>query len=228
MLRLLVLLLIAANAGYFAWTQGHFAFAGWQPARTTEPERLQQQVRPEVVTVLKQEDIKRLQAQAVRRASPECWQSDVLTDAQARDAKTRLEKPDSGWLPTSWALEKGSQAPLWMVYIGPLSTPDTLEKKKSELRKINVGNDTVHPKALGQGLSLGSSHEKAAMDAKLAVLSKQGVRTARVVQTRPALQGQILRFAAVSEEQSAALDAVRRWLPASDDKPLKKCSPSNP
>lgn len=225
MLRLFVLLLIAANALYFAWSQGHLAFAGWQPAQVGEPHRLEQQINPTAVRLLKPEDVRKLEAEALlKKPAPECWQTDVLTDAQAKDVQARLAKADSGWSADAWSLEKGSQTALWMVYMGPYPLADALEKKRTELKRINVGNDPVSPKSLGPGLSLGSSNEKQAMDAKLATLTKQGVRTARVIQIRPALNGQILKIPVLPEDQRARLDPLKTWLPSFDDKPLKKCS----
>lgn len=52
MLRLAVWLLLAANALYFAWTQGWLAAAGLAPAEQREPERLKAQVRPEALRLL--------------------------------------------------------------------------------------------------------------------------------------------------------------------------------
>lgn len=53
MLRLIVAVLLIANLGYFAWTRGGLAVFGTEPARfsETEPQRLQQQVRPEMLQV---------------------------------------------------------------------------------------------------------------------------------------------------------------------------------
>lgn len=52
MLRWTVALLIAANALYFAWAQGYLAGAGFAPRVEREPERLQQQVRPDAIRLL--------------------------------------------------------------------------------------------------------------------------------------------------------------------------------
>ena len=51
MLRLLILLLLLANATYFAWSHGALAQLGLAPTHQTEPERLQQQVQPELLLV---------------------------------------------------------------------------------------------------------------------------------------------------------------------------------
>lgn len=49
MLRLLVLLLLLANVGFYAWSQGTLLGVLPWPPDTREPHRLQQQVRPEAV-----------------------------------------------------------------------------------------------------------------------------------------------------------------------------------
>jgi hypothetical protein len=50
-LRLLVLALLLANAGYAAWTRGALAAWGLAPAVQAEPQRLARQVRPEALRV---------------------------------------------------------------------------------------------------------------------------------------------------------------------------------
>ena len=52
MLRLLVLLLLLANGGYYAWSHGYLLPWGVGPTQQAEPQRLQQQVHPEAVRVL--------------------------------------------------------------------------------------------------------------------------------------------------------------------------------
>jgi hypothetical protein len=55
MLRAIVVALLVANLGYYAWTQGALAVFGTQPERfnQTEPQRLQQQVRPELLQIVR-------------------------------------------------------------------------------------------------------------------------------------------------------------------------------
>jgi|DEB19_MinimDraft_2_1074335.scaffolds.fasta_scaffold06828_3 hypothetical protein len=52
MLRLLILLLVLANCVYFAWTQGALTQLGLAPTHQADPERLQQQVLPELLLVM--------------------------------------------------------------------------------------------------------------------------------------------------------------------------------
>ena len=54
-LRFLVVALLLANLGYYAWSHGGLAVFGAQPARLDErePQRLQQQVRPQMLEIHK-------------------------------------------------------------------------------------------------------------------------------------------------------------------------------
>ncbi|TFY97917.1 hypothetical protein [Ramlibacter rhizophilus] len=51
MLRPLVLLLILANAAWFAWAQGLLRPWGLGPVPQAEPQRLERQLRPELLRV---------------------------------------------------------------------------------------------------------------------------------------------------------------------------------
>lgn len=68
MLRLVVLLLVLANAGYFAWSQGLLAAWGFAPAATGEPQRLRQQIKPEALRILREEEVRRLAPDAAPAA----------------------------------------------------------------------------------------------------------------------------------------------------------------
>jgi hypothetical protein len=61
MLRALVLALLLANAGYFAWTRGLLADYGFAPAGQSEPQRLTQQLRPEAMRLLTAEEARQLE-----------------------------------------------------------------------------------------------------------------------------------------------------------------------
>ena len=52
MLRFFVLVLLLANASYYAWSQGLLLEWGLAPAPQAEPQRLAQQIRPEVLRVV--------------------------------------------------------------------------------------------------------------------------------------------------------------------------------
>ncbi|MDM7943323.1 MAG: SPOR domain-containing protein [Hydrogenophaga sp.] len=52
MLKWVIWLLVLGNAGYFAWSQGYLVTLGIAPAQQREPQRLEQQVRPELLRLL--------------------------------------------------------------------------------------------------------------------------------------------------------------------------------
>lgn len=52
MLRLVIWMLLLANAAYFAWTQGYLAALGLAPIEQAEPERLKAQIKPESLRLL--------------------------------------------------------------------------------------------------------------------------------------------------------------------------------
>jgi len=86
MMRLLALSLLAANAVLFAWTQGWLGALAPRPPslQGREPERLQQQVRPEALMVLRP-----------RAASAAAVSSDVGASAAA-GTRTPDRSVDSG------------------------------------------------------------------------------------------------------------------------------------
>lgn len=53
MLRFALLVFLIANAGYLAWSQGWMATLGWTPEEQSEAYRLKQQVRPEVLSIVR-------------------------------------------------------------------------------------------------------------------------------------------------------------------------------
>lgn len=57
MLRVFVLFLLLANGGYYAWTQGWLQSMGLAPQVQGEPERLGQQIRPELLRVVPRKDL---------------------------------------------------------------------------------------------------------------------------------------------------------------------------
>ena len=52
MLKWVIWLLVLANAGYFAWSQGYLASMGYAPPQLREPDRLNAQIKPEAQRLL--------------------------------------------------------------------------------------------------------------------------------------------------------------------------------
>jgi hypothetical protein len=129
MLRLLVLALLLANAGYFAWTQGLLADYGFAPAVQAEPQRLAQQIRPQAMQLLTAADARQLESAASPAApapaAAECLQAGLFSPEQSTALRTGLESS----LPIgSWTLESSVEPGRWIVYMGKYTSEDALIK----------------------------------------------------------------------------------------------------
>lgn len=222
MLRLLVLLLVLLNATYFAWSQGMLRAYGWAPAQQTEPQRLQQQIRPEAIQILSAEEARRAlqvaQTPPPPPKPPECLQAGLFDEARTETVRKALEAS----LPAAaWTLEPVIEPGRWIVYMGKFSNPATLAKKKAELEKLKVQLQPLEKAELAPGLSLGAFETQAQAQAELKALQRRGVRTAKVVQERAELRQSLLRIPAADEALKAKLEEIK---PALGDQALRNCS----
>ena len=218
MLRLLVLLLVLLNGGYFAWSHGMLRPYGFGPAQQSEPQRLAQQIQPQLVRILPTDEARRadVAAQLAPRAG-ECLQAGLLDDAQAAVLRQAAQVA----LPAgSWSLESVVEPARWIVYMGQYVSAEALASKRAELAALNLRFEPLVNPALQWGLSLGGFETQAAADAALDALNQRGVRTARVVQERAELRGMMLRLAAVDDSVRARLGELK---PALAGKALSPC-----
>jgi len=99
MLRLVIWLLVLANAGYFAWTQGYLAPLGLAPVEQREPERLQAQLKPEALRLLNGPRVEApapapaLPPAATPAPAPAETAADTATTASAETAETAGSAP---------------------------------------------------------------------------------------------------------------------------------------
>ena len=238
MLRIALLILLLANAGYFAWSQGALSSLGWAPEQHREPERLQQQLRPETLQL----QLPAAEQSAAQPATPpaaapapapapaeapgepaqaaagpaQCLQAGIYDD----DASDTLRRALVLQLPEgSWKLDAITQPGRWMVYMGKFADNQALEKKRAELVARKLDHDRAGG-SLEPGLSLGRFSSEEAATRELTQLVRQGVRSARVVQERPDRHGFILRLPAATPALRAQVEA----LPAFGAKPLRACA----
>ena len=247
MLRFALLVLLLANAGYLAWTQGWMATLGWTPAVQSEPQRLARQVRPDVLSVVREPTITAPPAPApeaapaaptpavpahdvalpaptapvaAAAAAPEplvCLQTESMDEAQANRLRQALRQSE---LPaSSWEWQTSAVAGRWMVYVGKFANETALEKRRAELRTRKIGFDRAGG-SLEPGLSLGRFSTEEAATRELTNMLNQGVRGARVVQERAAQTLYTLRLAQLTPAQRRSLQALR---PAFAAKPLRPC-----
>lgn len=238
MLRLAVIALLLANAGYYAYTQGWLRSAGLVTPEQAEPQRLQQQIRPETLKVLRAQGATNnptpppapaaapaadtaASTPAPTAAAPadagECLQAGVFDEKQATALRTAAASLPQG----SWTLEPTPITGRWMIYMGRFDDQETLDKKRAELRARKVDFDRAGG-TLELGLSLGRFSTEEAAQRGLTTLNAQGVRTARVVLERQAAPGFVLKLPAVTDAQRQQWLATLR--PAMAGKTLGSCS----
>ena len=217
MLRLIVLLLLLANGGFYAWSQGLLLPWGVGPTQESEPQRLRQQIQPETVRLLSPQELSQLQAQLAQAPRPpECLQTATLDAAQVAPVRSALES----WPAGSWKLEPVTEPARWIVYMGKYPSAEQVARKRAELRQLGISFEALTNPALEPGLSLGGyPTEVAAMD-QMEALTVKGVHTARVLQERPEQRGQRLTLPAIDDALRPRLDALKTVLATT---PLRPC-----
>lgn len=213
MLRALVLVLLLANAAYFAWTQGWLMALGLAPVPQAEPQRLAQQIKPEAIRLLGSPapaataSEPAAAASAVPPATPgECLQAGLFSEVQVNALRLRLQST----LPEgSWAFSPVVEPGRWIIYMGRYANEEMVAKKRSELRARGVKFEPVQNPGLNPGLSLGHFDNKAEADRELAKDAERGVRTARVIQERPEVRGQRLTVPAADAALKAQLEILK-------------------
>ena len=228
MLRLSVLLLLLANAAYFAWSHDLLSSWGLGVASQSEPQRLKQQIQPERIRILKNSDglvpakgtAATLNTPIASKATPApamCLQAGVFNDKQSAVLRQALTVN----LPAgSWRLDATPLSARWIVYMGKYPDNNARDLKKSQLINIKVPFEVLAEASLEPGLSLGSHDSQEAANQALNRLFKQGVRTARVLQEQPGQTGFQLILPAVDDSARIKLTALRAQLAG---KPLLPC-----
>ena len=219
MLRGIVLFLLLANGVFYAWSHGLLAAYGLAPTPVSEPQRLEQQIRPEMVVVVVPHSAAASSAAVVASAPAEpteCLFAGLFDVARGSLlAKALAEALPAG----SWSLEPGVEPGRWMVYMGRYANAELLERKKAELRNMRVKYE-VAPANLEPGLSLGSFDSEARANKLLAEVTQHGVRTAHVVAERLETHGMRLKLPAVDAAMKIRLELLQ---PALDGKALRTC-----
>ena len=150
MLRLAVIVLLLANAGYYAWSQGLLKDWGFAPEEQAEPQRMNQQIRPETLQILRVNPSRNAPpassqaapagaaaASSSASSSPsspsapeagECLQAGVFDERQAEALRATLAPLPQG----SWQLDPTPIPGRWMVYMGRFDDLETMDRKRAE------------------------------------------------------------------------------------------------
>jgi hypothetical protein len=232
MLRLLVLLLAAANLAFLAWSSGWLDdVVGVRAIGDREPERLQRQVRPEVIRVLQGGTPSRAGAatglptvpagaagigtpaaapglgSADAAPLPACLEAGPFTTQQfsAVEALLQLSLPGGAWTHV-----RNERPSLWMVYVGRFADAESMTRRQDELRRLKVEYEVLRaPGDLVPGLSLGRFEVRGNANNLLEQLAQRGVRGARVVELPAAGTTHLARIERPTPAVMAQLSGLR-------------------
>ena len=147
-----------------------------------------------------------------------CWQAGAFTEAQADRLRAAL--PALGLPASGWELVESRSSGRWLVYMGRYDNAEQLERKRAELRALNIDFRTVSAPGLAPGLALGTFATEAAAQQGLQKAVRDGVRTARVAQERAESLSFTLRLPSATPDQR---DAVANLGDALAGKTLQTC-----
>ena len=226
MLRALFVLLLLANGLLFAWSQNWLpASLLLSPAKLAGSGEARAEVDAERVQVLTRHPVA-LQAapppppvpmplsaapaatdNTPRTESRLCIEAGPFNEVEFAQvtATVKAARPALVWETLTRASPEQ-----WSVYMGPFESEALLERKQAELEKMpKLRYEVLRvPASLAPGLSLGRYDTQAAADQALEALRQSGVRTARVVRLRRAIERQVLRVDQADSDTQVALSGL--------------------
>jgi hypothetical protein len=212
LLRFLVLLLLAANLLFLAWTQGWLLPVFAPPMHGhREPERLATQVRPEAVALLAPQaaSVALAQAAAASEAAQRvCLLAGPFADAEIAAAEAAV---NAASLPTgSWAREPADPTtPRYMVYLGRFTDRELMRTRAEELRKLDLSPEEATGPTFAPGLVLGRHVTRQAAEEALTDAQARGVRGARIVDLPGPPAKYFLRVPAADPQARGRLVALK-------------------
>ncbi len=230
MLKFIFWSLVAINAALFAYGKGYLGhFSG----NEREPERLLNQLNANKLAIIsadKANDASATTAAAASAAAgakpaPEvlaCVEIGSFVLADARRFEAQLAPLNLGDRQSRHNLP-GNEISSYIVYMPPQGSKEGADKKAGELRALGVTNYFImnDNSPLRWGISLGVFKTEGAAQSQLAILMKQGVRTARVA---PRMSGSKLlafQFRDVDTELKAKLEQFRAGYPNAESHACK-------
>jgi hypothetical protein len=205
-MRVLVVALLLANLVFYAWTQGWLdSVAGVRASGDREPERLQRQVRPEVVRILTPQAV--AAAASAAEAGLACLEAGPFDTASVGAAETAL----SSTLPSgTWTRSIIEPSGRWIVYMGRYANRDAMKRKEDELNRAKVNFEELSgAPELEPGIALGRFSDRDAADTALAQLAQRGIHTARVLQVARLSTQHMLRVERADAELAAKVQGLK-------------------
>jgi hypothetical protein len=169
-MRLVVLLLIAANLAFFAFAR--LDAGGGEGARMSE------QLDPRKIRLLTPRDVAALGPAKVAALADVCAEWGPFSDTERTKAMAELDPLQLGRLLTQRRVDVDST---YWVSLGPYAGKGAADKRVSELRAQGVTDTSAVDAGRGQfAVSLGVFRTEQAARARMEALARAGVTTAKV------------------------------------------------
>jgi len=137
-----------------------------------------------------------------------CIEAGPFTSAEYASAEAMLRPllPAGIWTRQTVAIQG-----MWLVYMGPYPEADQLQRKQDELKRIkDLDFEVVRtPANLAPGISLGRFSKQENAENQLETLRNKGIRTARIVNLRPAMELQLLRVPRADVDTQVKLSSIK-------------------
>ncbi len=219
-LALLAALLAVANLAFHAWTAGWLAPLSGSPAAADggEPQRLAQQVRPEVLRLLTADEA--LAAMSSVPAPPAagaddgdaatggmagCIEAGPFAAREAAAAERLLAAALGG---SGWSRQPSGGGIRWEIVVGPYPDEAARQHAREALDRAGIASVAlVGLPAAMPGFSLGRHAARAEAAAALAEAAQRGVQGARIVAVAPSTMLRIEHAEAATRARLAAIEA---------------------
>ena len=228
MLRLFVLVLLLANLGYYAWTTGHLSGLVSVSPTQREPERLERQVRPEILQVTggspaapapaPQPPAQPLPSTpalnpsatpasaALAGSATTCLEIGPYTEAEYTGVQAVFTEALKG---TDWTARREERGGVFLIYLGKYPNREALLRRQEELRGAGIRSEEIRSSPeFEPGLSLGRFTSRDSAESRALDLANRGVRAARVITITPAAVRVQVRIPAASAELQSRLEAL--------------------
>ncbi|HYL88952.1 MAG TPA: SPOR domain-containing protein [Burkholderiales bacterium] len=221
-MRTLFLLLLLANAAFFAWARYVSP-----PDASADPLPLTRQIEPEKLKIVAPNQIPPPPARppapspAATPASLKCMEWGSFTVADAPRAEKALEPLALG---PRLAERRTEETAGWWVFIPPQGTRAAALRKAAELKSLGVGDYFIVQEAgpYRWALSLGVFRNEDAAKARLTALRAQGVRSAQAAPRETVVPKVWLQVKGADAVLQAKLQDTARTIEGSE---LRECAP---
>jgi len=168
---IVVVLLLVANLTFFV-------YARFDDANSGEPERLQQQIRPDKIKLLTPPQVAALGPAKMAALADVCIEWGPFSDVERVKAVADLESLQLGRLLSARRADIDN---VYWVSLGPFATKALADQRGAELRAQGIADVSAIDMGRGQfAVSLGMFRTDLAARARAESLSRQGVGLARV------------------------------------------------